>query len=164
MKTLQNAIGILGFIILVGVANAQHPTQNKNKEHKSEIKVNKLDVIYEDEEYKGVVIDRKNENETESSIYQAPFIVAPPIDDYDEEEQYPITMTFTDEGATSEDEILLEGYDTAVIHLPKLDVSSTYFDNSSRRIKGTEVHLANPTLFTPLIPFWPTPQAFPLRS
>ncbi|MBR1798844.1 MAG: peptidoglycan DD-metalloendopeptidase family protein [Bacteroidales bacterium] len=124
MKTLQNAIGILGFIILVGVANAQHPTQNKNKEHKSEIKVNKLDVIYEDEEYKGVVIDRKNENETESSIYQAPFIVAPPIDDYDEEEQYPITMTFTDEGATSEDEILLEGYDTAVIHLPKLDVSS----------------------------------------
>ena len=48
---------------VVAAAQSDEPQQKSNK---SEIKVNKLDVIYEDEEYKGVVIDRRNDKETES--------------------------------------------------------------------------------------------------
>lgn len=95
------------------------------KTDKSEIKVNKLDVIYEDEEYKGVVIDRHNDKETENYIYQAPFLFEDNDEDDDEDESgLANTFTLDDVGAESEDEILLEGFDTAAIHLPKLDVNS----------------------------------------
>ena len=105
------------------MAMAQNNDPRKNE--KSEIKVNKLDVIYEDEEYKGVVIDRHNDKGTESYIYQAPFLLEDNNDDDDDDESgMANTFTLDDVGAESEDEILLEGFDTAAIHLPKLDVNS----------------------------------------
>lgn len=98
--------------------------QSDDPPRKSEVKVNNLDVIYEEEEFQGVVIDRKEEKETESYLYQVPFIVSPDNDSDDDDDDMPESYTLNDDGAESEDEILLEGFDTAVIHLPKLDPST----------------------------------------
>jgi hypothetical protein len=106
---------------MVASAQTDEPQQ---KNSKSEIKVNKLDVIYEEEEYKGVAIDRRNNKETENYMYQAPFIYDVDEEDEEEEEDMPNIYTLDDAGADSEDEILIEGFDTAAIHLPKLDVNS----------------------------------------
>ena len=115
---------LLLFALLAGpvaaVAQSDEPQQKNNK---SEIKVNKLDVIYEDEEYKGVVIDPRNNKETESYMYQAPFLFEEPLEEEVDEDDLPNIYTLDDEGAESEDEILLAGFDTAAIHLPKLDVN-----------------------------------------
>ncbi len=96
--------------------------QNNDPQKKSEVKIGKLDVIYEEEEYKGVVIDQQEEKETESYMYQVPFLMEAEIDEEDEDVEQ--TFSLNDEGAESEDEILWEGFDTAVIHMPKLDPSS----------------------------------------
>lgn len=129
---------------MMAAGQTDDPQQKNNK---SEIKVNKLDVIYEDEEYKGVVIDRRNNNETESHLYQAPFLLEEAPDEDDDEANMPNIYTLDDEGAESEDEILFEGFDTAAIHLPKLDVSSI--------VEPIGIHLrdnAHGNKFT-----WPTP-------
>ncbi len=123
--------------------------QNNDPQKKSEIKVNKLDVIYEDEEYKGIVIDERDQQETESYMYQSPFLLSNP-DDGDGEELLPLpTFTLNDEGAESEDEILWEGFDTAVIHMPKLDVGTL-----SEPIVLQLRNLAKGEKFT-----WPTPHS-----
>ena len=128
---------------LVAAAQTDEPQQKSNK---SEIKVNKLDVIYEEEEYKGVVIDRRNDKETESYMYQAPFLFDD--DDVDDDEEgMPNIYTLDDEGVESEDDILLEGFDTAAIHLPKFDV-----DNIERPIMIRLRDNARGEKFT-----WPTP-------
>lgn len=98
--------------------------QSDDPPRKSEVKVNNLDVIYEEEEFQGVVIDRKEEKETESYLYQVPFIVSPDNDSDDDDDDMPESYTLNDDGAESEEEILLVGFDTAVIHLPKLDPST----------------------------------------
>lgn len=118
MKHTARIVMFLGLLSLPILATAQSDDPQK----KSEIKLGKLDVIYEEEEYKGVVIDQKEEKETESYLYQVPFLMDDVEDDEDEEQ--PQTFTLNDEGAESEDEILWEGFDTAVIHLPKLDAGS----------------------------------------
>lgn len=118
MKYITRIIMFLGLLSLPLLATAQSDEPQK----KSEIKLGKLDVIYEEEEYKGVVIDQKEEKETESYMYQVPFLMDDGEDEEDEEQAQ--TFTLNDEGAESEDEILLEGFDTAVIHLPKFDVNS----------------------------------------
>lgn len=129
---------------MMAAAQTDDPQQKNNK---SEIKVNKLDVIYEDEEYKGVVIDHRNNKETESHLYQAPFLLEEvPVEDEDEEDM-PNIYTLDDEGAESEDEILFEGFDTAAIHLPKLDVSSI--------IDPIDIHLRDNSRGNKFT--WPTP-------
>jgi murein DD-endopeptidase MepM/ murein hydrolase activator NlpD len=94
--------------------------QTDDPQKKSEIKVGKLDVIYEEEEYKGVVVDQSDEEETESYLYQVPFLINPD----EEEDDLPQAFNLGDDGAESEDEILWEGFDTMAIHLPKLDPST----------------------------------------
>lgn len=113
------------FTLIAVPTQVSAQNDDTKKTEKSEIKLNKLDVIYEEDEYKGVVIDRHNDKETENYIYQAPFLLED-VDDDDEEDETGMANTFTldDVGAESEDEILLEGFDTAAIHLPKLDVNS----------------------------------------
>lgn len=98
--------------------------QVDNPPKKQEIKVGNLDVIYDDEEYKGVVDDPEEEPEDDNLMYQVPYFREMGNEEDDLEEEQRETFTLTDEGAESEDEILLEGFDTAVIHLPRLDVSS----------------------------------------
>lgn len=136
MKYIGPIIVFLGLLALPMVASAQVDDPKK----KSEIKLGKLDVIYEEEEYKGVVIDQQEEKETESYMYQVPFL----MDEEEDEEDVDVDETFplNDEGAESEDEILWEGFDTAAIHLPKLDPSTI-----------TEPILIHLTKFS-----WPTPE------
>lgn len=136
MKYIGPIIVFLGLLALPMVASAQVDDPKK----KSEIKLGKLDVIYEEEEYKGVVIDQQEEKETESYMYQVPFL----MDEEEDEEDVDVDATFplNDEGAESEDEILWEGFDTAAIHLPKLDPSTI-----------TEPILIHLTKFS-----WPTPE------
>ena len=62
MKYFERIIVFLGLLAVPMLASAQVDDPKK----KSEIKLGKLDVIYEDEEYKGVVIDQQEEKETES--------------------------------------------------------------------------------------------------
>ena len=96
--------------------------QNDDSQKKSEIKLNNLDVIYEEEEFKGVTVDEKEKRGTETDLYQPPFIVMPPEEEDDDD--LPPAYTLNDDGAESEDEILWEGFDTAIIHMPKLDPNS----------------------------------------
>lgn len=135
MNHISRIIVFLGLLALPTVAGAQ----NDDPQKRSEIKLGKLDVIYEEEEYKGVVIDQKEEKETESYLYQVPFLMEDGDDD--EEEEARQTFSLNDEGAESEDEILWEGFDTAVIHMPKFDVNSI-----------TEPIVLDLSKFT-----WPTP-------
>ena len=95
--------------------------QNNDPQKKSEIKVGKLDVIYEEEEFKGVEIDQ-GEEETEEFMYQAPFLMNKDNDEDEEGSLQPFTLD--DEGVDSEEDIIWEAFDTMAIHLPKLDPTS----------------------------------------
>lgn len=121
------------FIILVFMPmglRGQSPTgdepntamgQNKKK---SVVKLNKLDVIYEDEDYSGIVIDNKPQvEEDESYLYERPFIITPPPME-EPDEQPMVYQNIEDEGAESEDEILYASFDSEVIHTPKADIST----------------------------------------
>lgn len=122
MKNTRPILLLLALLALSlpALSQTDEPQQKNNK---TEIKVNKLDVIYEDEEYKGVVIDNGS-REPEMNIYQAPFLMDFEDDDDVDEDDMPNIYTLDDMGVDSEDDILLEGFDTAAIHLPKLDVNS----------------------------------------
>lgn len=122
MRHTRPIILFLALLALPFAAKAQ-TDEPQQKNSKTEIKVNKLDVIYEDEEFKGVVIDTRNNKETEKYMYQAPFLFEEVDDEDEDEDDMPNIYTLDDEGVASEDDILLEGFDTAAIHLPKLDAS-----------------------------------------
>ena len=118
MKYILRIILCFGMLALPVLASAQVEVPKKQ-----EVKVGKLDVIYDDEEYKGVVTAPEDEVEDDNLMYQVPFF-RDDADDEDEDEDVPETFPMNDEGAESEDEILFEGFDTAMIHLPKFDVNS----------------------------------------
>ena len=117
MENIGRIILTLGLLAVPVIGMAQSDDPQK----KSEIKVGKLDVIYEEEEFKGIKIDQCEEEETEQNIYQSPLIVRP---DDDDEEGVLQPFTLDDEGVDSEEDIILEAFDTMAIHLPKLDPSS----------------------------------------
>lgn len=116
MKYIGHIILFLGMLTLPATLLAQNDTPQK----KSEIRINNLDVIYDDEEFEGVQVDQRDNRGTEEDFYEPPMILVPGSDD-DDDDDMPPTFTLDDEGADSEDEILIEGFDTAAIHLPKLD-------------------------------------------
>ena len=96
--------------------------QGDNPQKKSEIKLNNLDVIYEDEEFQGVNVEQRDNRGTEEDFYEPPMLLVPPSDDGDDDDDdMPPTFSLDDDGAASEDEIIIEGFDTAAIHLPKLN-------------------------------------------
>ena len=113
---------MLGMLALPMVAKSQSTDPPK----KQEIRVDDLDVIYDDEEYGGVVVrptaDTVDEPEEENLMYQVPFL-REQLPDEEEEEEMRETFTLTDEGVFSEEDILLEGFDTALIHLPKFNTA-----------------------------------------
>lgn len=96
-----------------------------SKEAKSVIKINKLDVIYDDDEYSGIVIEQKAATPAdESHMYEQPKLIAPPPPAIlSENENAKVFQVLEDEGAESEDEIIYAGFDSEAIHYPKLDVS-----------------------------------------
>ncbi len=119
MKYIKGIVLCIGMLALPLWASAQVTNPPK----KQEVKVGNLEVIYDEDEYKGVVSEPEEEEEDDNLMYQVPFF-RESSDGDDEEEEMPETFPLNDEGAVSEDEILLEGFDTAMIHLPKFDVST----------------------------------------
>ena len=111
---------ILGFLALPAVVAAQ----SDNPPQKQEIRVNDLEVIYDDDEYPSVVAPETQEpQEEENLMYQVPFLRQQEREMQEFEElQEDYTFSQTDDGAFSEEDILIEGFDTALIHLPKADV------------------------------------------
>lgn len=106
--------------------------QNKNKtqtqdERQTVIKLNKLDVVYPDEEYSGLVVSPKETpQEKEQSLSQRPFLMDPPpplTTAADEPAERNIFQSPDDDGAESEDEILYASFDPNVIHYPKIDLN-----------------------------------------
>lgn len=120
MKYIDRIVLCFGMLALPLAASAQTPVQPK----KQEVKVGNLEVIYDEEEYKGVPAEPVEEEEEENLMYQVPFFRETPEVEDDEDSDLPETFPLNDEGAESEDEILLEGFDTMMIHLPKFDVST----------------------------------------
>lgn len=120
MTDIQRILLSLGLLALPVWASAQTPDPPK----KQEVKVGNLEVIYDEEEYKGVAVEPEEEEEDDNLMYQVPYFREAADDVDDEDEDLPETFPLNDEGAESEDEILLEGFDTAIIHLPKFDVGS----------------------------------------
>ena len=113
-----------GLLAAPSLLAAQVQDPPKKKENKSEIKVNRLEVTYEEEEYKGVVIDQPEGEEIDYHFYQSPILMGTERDDDDDDGLPEVVFSLDDEGAESEDDILIEGFDTAVIHLPKMNVNS----------------------------------------
>ena len=122
MKYIERILLLLALLTFPLVASAQIDGPQKKTE-KTEIKVDKPEVIYDDEEYKGTVIDTHNNIRTDFDFFQPPFI-DPDEDEGDDEDEIPSVFSLDDEGVESEDDIILEGFDTAAIHLPKLDVGT----------------------------------------
>ena len=118
MRNIRHIIVILGLLAVPAMAMAQ----NDDPQKKSEIRVGKLDVIYEEEEFKGLQIDQLDEEEPDDYMYQAPYLVKPEEDDDDEGTLQPFTLD--DEGVDSEEDIIWEAFDTMAIHLPKLNPAS----------------------------------------
>ncbi|MCR4659520.1 MAG: peptidoglycan DD-metalloendopeptidase family protein [Bacteroidales bacterium] len=120
-RTLRTSTIALCLLLLPTLLAAQSGNES---EKKSVVKVNKLDVIYEDEEYKGVVIEQKaTDFDDQNYIYQAPFMVEGDDYDEDDDETPRVYNSIDDEAAESEDEILLIGVDSTTIHIPKADIS-----------------------------------------
>lgn len=97
---------------------------NVPKDKKSVININKLDVIYPDDEYSGIFVDQKElRPEDQSVIYEPPLVMQPPkMKESDPEVRIPYQRT-EDEGVESEDDILLAMGDSTLIHVKKLDFS-----------------------------------------
>lgn len=117
MQQARYIVFIMGLLTWQGVAMAQV----KEPQKKSEITIENLEVIYEEEEYKGIVVEQEEAEEQGNYIYRAPFVLS--TDEEDEEDE-PQRLDLSDDGADSEEEILLEGFDTMAIHLPKLNPAS----------------------------------------
>ena len=119
MRRTAHIALLFGLLALPAVGSAQVKTTPQ----KQEIKVDDREVIYDEEEYQGTVAEPEEEKDEENLMYQVPFL-RESQEELDEEEEQRETFTLTDDGAFSEEEILFEGFDTAVIHLPRFDVSS----------------------------------------
>lgn len=155
MKYIHSLI-IFIFLFLPTFCIAQNETPTTDKEKQAVIKINKLDVIYDEEdEYSGIVIDQKSRAEDEEKKHQTPFVLAPPSsDDDDDIDQIRIFQPVDDEGAESEEDILYASFDEETIHYPKLDVST--MDHP------VNIHLVNPSKGEKFV--FPTPESARLTS
>ena len=108
---------------------AQQDTTGKDK--KSVIKVNKMELIYHDEDFGDVEIDQKTPPpEDENKIYRKPAVPPPPMmaegdAEYHDNPDLPMQVfqMIEDEGAESENEILYESFDSEMIHYPRKDAA-----------------------------------------
>lgn len=115
-------------VAALATAPAMLMGQNNNpqpKDKKTIININRLDVIYPDEEYSGLFIDQKAPKpEDKNVIYEAPRVLQPPkMKETDADVVIPYQTT-EDEGAESEDEILMVMGDSTLIHDRKLNFAT----------------------------------------
>lgn len=110
------------FSLLVVFANTVDAQVSKGSNtKKTEVKVNEMEVIYEDEDFEDIMIDeRKPEEQPQAKIN----LLAPPPVKYEDEDviisRFPLQES-EDEGAEHEDDILIAGFDSSMIHYPKKD-------------------------------------------
>ena len=125
-KIILNICTIVVLTVSPGFLFAQNNNTEGGKENKSVIKVNKLDVIYPEDEYNGVVVDQKElTSEDESHYYKRPLIMNPPAPAQPKQEpkQPNLYQAVEDEGVESEDDIIYASFDSEMIHYPKMDLS-----------------------------------------
>lgn len=110
-------------VLSYGQNNNTH-AKKKTKEKTSIIKVNKLDVVYPEEGYSGIVIDQKElTEEDKTTLYQRQFLMTPPPV-LDTSNRVPnLYQNMEDEGAESEDEILYASFDPNTIHYPRINLN-----------------------------------------
>lgn len=104
--------------------NTTSNKSSKDKNKTSVVKLNKLDVVYPDDNFSGVDIDQKElTTQDRSTYYQKQYLMDPPPPlEEDEEDKTPnLFQNIEDEGAESEDDILYASFDTNIIHYPKID-------------------------------------------
>lgn len=143
---MAKLIRYAGLFILTALLPAMSYGQNNNTNHKkkdkdktSVIKLNKLDVVYPEEDYSGIVINQKQlKEEDKSSFYQRQYLLDPPaaLDTTDEVPN--LYQSVDDEGAESEDDILYASFDPNTIHYPKIDLSKWDAHDT------VTLHLVNP--------------------
>lgn len=131
----------LGFALAPALSYGQNnkdKDKDKGKDKKTVLNVNKLEVIYDDEEYSGIQVDHKElKPEDQSVIYEPPFLLAPPsMGDRDNDE--PIRyLQVEDDGAVSEDDILQASSvpsDTNRLYTTRMNVAT---------MRDTVIHLVN---------------------
>lgn len=105
--------------------NTTSKKNSKEKNKTSVVKLNKLDVVYPDDDFSGVEIDQKELTAQDRNIYyQKQYLMDPPPPLDEEEGKAPnLFQNIEDEGAESEDDILYASFDTNMIHYPKIDLS-----------------------------------------
>ena len=118
MRDIRRIILFVGILALPAWVMAQ-----VEEPKKKEVNVGNLEVIYDEDEYQGVAVEPAEEEEDDNLMYQVPFFREAEDGD-DEDEDVPETFPLNDDGVFSEDDILLEGFDTMAIHLPRFDVST----------------------------------------
>ena len=103
MRYLTRIVLFIGLLATPALLSAQ----NDNPQKKSEIKLNNLDVIYEDEEFQGVEVEQRDNRGTEEDFYEPPMLLMPSgnNDGDDDDDEMPPTFSLDDDGAISEDEI-----------------------------------------------------------
>ncbi|MDY5969544.1 MAG: M23 family metallopeptidase [Bacteroidales bacterium] len=145
-KILKYALTTMAFFAMtVPFCHAQNDNaseKNKKKEQKKNavINLNKLDVVYPEEDYTGVVIDMpETERENRNQLKELQYLLLQPPPMMDSVQQTPnLYQAVEDEGAESEDEILYASFDPTTIHYPRIDLAKWSEKDT------VEVHLVNP--------------------
>ena len=121
MKRILNPgiTSLLSVVFLMTAASVG--AQNVNpRAKKTEVKVNEMDVIYDEDDYEDLMIDERAQEEY--SKQTMPNLLAPPPLRYDDDYApvKPLTLQESeDEGAEHEDDILIAGFDSSIIHYPR---------------------------------------------
>ena len=135
-KRIVSACALVAFALLPALSWGQNNnTNNPQKDKKTVIKNNKLDVIYPEDDYSGIVIDHKPlTQDDQSRIYYPPMILPPPPPEDEDQAMSKLYVSVEDEGVDSEDDILLATGDPEMVHSKKMDLN-TFSD--------TLIHLVN---------------------
>lgn len=135
---------IISLVIACNTVLGQVNNPSANKEAQ-EIKVNDLDIIYEEEGYDNIIINQEPPSQRPP---QAPPMLAAPVEDPEEDEdeddeELEVLLPTDDEGAESEGEILYESFDSDKIHYTK---KAAELINDT--IQLSSAHFAFPTPYT----------------
>ena len=107
-------------IVVFSFSTVQAQNNKTSSNKKTEVKVNEMEVIYEEDDYEDLMIDERPQDEYEQPA--VPNLLAPPPIKYDDEDEIIRQITLQeseDEGAEHEDDILYAGWDSNMIHYPR---------------------------------------------
>ncbi len=128
MTRIIKYIGLFVSLVLmptVVIGQKPHDSKDNQKDSKtSVIKVNKLEMVYPDDDFAGVVVNQKELTDEDNSVLEDRQYLMPSPTPLDSAAVMPnLYQSMEDEGAESEDEILYATFDPNTIHYPKIDLS-----------------------------------------